>query len=147
MQVFIRREYINYFVFRAPDSSTAITRDSLPSLEILADCCLDADHSCNSGPFVGLHKAFTEFSQMYCKCIMSLPLVCLYDNPIVECRKDTDIREAISSRKDPPHEETILSFSDGISSKKGPRRLRVSLWVILDDNPDSKPHREGNHET
>jgi hypothetical protein len=75
-QMIISRRYTDSIIFHIPDSSTAIVKDSLPSLDLPADCSLDSGHSCNAGPFVGLHKAFSEFGKMYCENRMKLPLVC-----------------------------------------------------------------------
>jgi hypothetical protein len=77
-QLIIARGYRECVAFHVPDSSTGIAKDSLPSLDLLADCCPDSTHSCNAGPFAGLHKAFSEFGELYCESSKKLPLVCLY---------------------------------------------------------------------
>ena len=114
-QLIIARGYIDCVAFYVPDSSTGITKDSLPSLDLLVDCCLDSDHSCNAGPFAGLHIAFSEFGQMYCQINIKLPLVYLLYSPSVECDVLISLQQA--DRKGSPHEATTLSVETSVETR------------------------------
>lgn len=57
--------YDSYYDNRVPDICCAIIPDSMPSLDRLYDCCLDADHFCDTGPFTPLHISFGKFAQRY----------------------------------------------------------------------------------
>ena len=67
--------YDSFYDSRVPDSCCAIVADSMPSFEILYDCCLDAGHFCGTGPFTPLHISFGKFAQRYCDVKEKLPLV------------------------------------------------------------------------
>lgn len=75
MQTIRHMWYDCYGDIRVPDSYSAIIPASMPSLETLYDCCLDADHFCDTGPFTPLHMSFGKFAQRYCNSEERLPLV------------------------------------------------------------------------
>jgi hypothetical protein len=74
-QRIISRSYNYWTSTFHPDSFCIIVPGSLPSLDDLAEACFDSGHGCASGPFAGLHKAFTEFCKLYCAKDIDLPLV------------------------------------------------------------------------
>jgi hypothetical protein len=54
----------------------AFVENCLPTVEDLIGCRNGGKyHQCDSGPFAGLHKAFSEFGEHYCKMGRKLPLV------------------------------------------------------------------------
>lgn len=74
-QIVILRYYDHRTELDVPDEYYAITQDSLPSANDIIRCCPDPIHSCNMGPFAALHKAFSEFGELYCKVTLKMPLV------------------------------------------------------------------------
>jgi hypothetical protein len=55
----------------------AVVETSVPSIDDLIDYKRGGKyHQCDSGPFVGLHKAFSSFAEHYCEVGHKLPLVC-----------------------------------------------------------------------
>jgi hypothetical protein len=59
------------------DKDWAFVETSLPSIDDLIACKGGGKyHQCDSGPFAGLHKAFSSFGEHYCRFGAKLPLVC-----------------------------------------------------------------------
>jgi hypothetical protein len=74
-QMILIRGYTECQVATIPDMACAIVSETLPSLDELLSGCMNSYHSCNSGPFVGLHKTFGKFGEYYCREGTNLPLV------------------------------------------------------------------------
>jgi hypothetical protein len=70
-----RRSYDKCTNYTVPDRYCAIPAESMPFLDDLLGCCIDLSHYCTSGPFVGLHRAFSVFGERYCDHKGDLPLV------------------------------------------------------------------------
>jgi len=74
LQSILHRSYKSCLRSQVPNELWT-TADDLPSIDALANCCMDSLHNCNAGPFKGLHTSFSKFSETYCSMDVQLPLV------------------------------------------------------------------------
>lgn len=65
-------------MYKVADPDWAFVSDTLPCIDDLIQCLGRSKyHGCSSGLFAGLHIAFGDFGEMYCRADPALPLVCI----------------------------------------------------------------------
>lgn len=66
----------NVGIREVADPDWAFASDSLPCIDDLIQCRGRSKyHACSSGLFAGLHIAFSDFGEMFCRADPALPLV------------------------------------------------------------------------